>query len=193
MTSVQRILSEKRSLVAPLVLVAIANVILYAVVVFPLSRQVLNAETEAREQHQQLNSARFDLKAAKATVTGKAQADAELQRFYKDVLPADQGVARRVTYTRLAQLAHQANVKLEQGTNGVAREKGSSLTKLTTRYTLTGDYRNIRKFIYAIETAPEFIEIENVGLQSSGEAQQSRGLSMTLDIATYYRSGNGGE
>jgi Tfp pilus assembly protein PilO len=179
--------------VVPLVLVAIANVVLYAVVVFPLSRQVMNAETEARVQHQQLNSARFDLKAAKATVTGKAQADAALQHFYRDVLPADQGVARRITYTRLAQIAHQANVKLEQGTNGVAHEKGSSLAKLTTRYTLTGDYRNVRKFIYVIETAPEFIVIENIGLQSSGEAQQSRGLAMTLDIATYYRSGNGGE
>ena len=162
---------------------------------FPLNRQVLSAEAEATTQHQQLNAARFDLKAAKATVTGKAQADAELRQFYKDVLPADQSTALRITYTRLAELAHQANVKLEHGANAVTHEKGSALSKLTTTYTLSGEYRNVRKFIYAIETAHEFIVIENIGLQSAGDQPQqvNRGLGMTLEIATFFRTGNGGE
>ena len=193
MTSFQRILREKRRVLVPLVLFAIANVALFAVVVFPLQRQVAGAEIEARAQHQQLNAARFDLKNAKATVSGKAQADAALQKFYKDVLPGDQASARRITYTRLAQLARQANVKLEHGTNSVSREKGSSLAKLTTTYTLLGDYRDVRRFIYSLEAAAEFIVLENVALMSSGEQAQSRGLAMTLDIATYFRSGNDGQ
>jgi len=126
-------------------------------------------------------------------VSGKAEADAALQKFYKDVLPGDQASARRITYTRLAQLARQANVKLEHGTNSVSREKGSSLAKLTTTYTLLGDYRDVRRFIYSLEAAAEFIVLENVALMSSGEQAQSRGLAMTLDIATYFRSGNDGQ
>jgi hypothetical protein len=190
----QRVLAEKRGLVIPLVLFAVANVILYIAVVFPLTRQVASAEEEQRLQHQQLNAARFDLKSAKATVTGKAKADADLQQFYKDVLPADQAVARRITYTRLAQLAHQANVKLEHGTNNISKEKGSTLSKLTTTYTLTGEYRDVRRFIYSMETAPEFIILENVGLTSAGGDQAgSRALAMNLVIATYFRSGNVGE
>ncbi len=122
-------------------------------------------------------------------MTGKQQADAALQKFYKEVLPENQSVARRLTYTRLAQLAKQANVKLEHGSNEVKREKGSTLSKLTTTYTLTGDYRDVRRFLYSLETAPEFIVLENVGLSSSGE-QQSRGLAVNLDIATYFRSGD---
>ncbi len=193
MSVLQRVLAEKRHVILPLALFAIANVVLYAVVVFPLNRQVQSAEAEQRVQHQQLNTARFDLKNAKATVLGKTQADANLQKFYKDVLPADQGIARRITYTRLAQLARQANVKLEHGTNGVSQEKGSTLSKLTTTYTLTGDYRDVRRFIYSLETAPEFIILENVGLTSPGEQAPGRGLAMNLDIATYFRSGNGGQ
>jgi Tfp pilus assembly protein PilO len=193
MTDVARIVREKRRVVLPLAFFAIANVVLYAVVVYPLKRQVANAEIEARAQHQHLNAARFDLKNAKATVTGKAQADSALQKFYKDVLPSNQGIARRLTYTRLAQLARQGNVKLEHGTNNVSQEKGSSLSKLTTTYTLTGDYRDVRKFIYSLETAPEFIVLENVGLTSSGEQAQTRGLAMNLEIATYFRSGNDGQ
>ena len=193
MTVVQRVLRDKRRVIVPLVLFVVANVVLFAVVVFPLGRQVTNAENEAYAEHQHLNSARFDLKNAKATVSGKAQADSALQRFYKDVLPSDQGIARRITYTRLTQLAKQANVKLEHGTNTVAHEKGSSLAKLTTTYTLSGDYKDVRRFIYSLETAPEFIVLENVGLTSPGEQAQSRGLSMNLDIATYYRAGNDGQ
>ena len=192
MTSVQRVMAEKRRVLVPLLLFAIANVVLYAVVVFPLGRQVVSAESEARLQHDQLNAARFDLKSAKATVTGKAQADSALQKFYKDVLPSDAASARRITYTRLGQLAQQANVRLEHGTTENAREKGSSLSKVTTTYTLTGDYRDVRRFVYSLETAPEFIVLENVSLTSSGEPQ-ARGLRVSLEIATYYRAGNVGE
>jgi hypothetical protein len=189
MTVLQRTLSEKRRLIVPLVVAIVANVVLYAVVVFPLGHQVVSAEGEARAQHELVNRARLDYLSAKATVTGKQQADVALQKFYKDVLPTDQSLARRLTYTRLAQLAKQANVKLEHGTNTVAREKGSTLSKLSTTYTLTGDYRDVRRFIYSLETAPEFIVLENVVLTSGGD-QQNRGLAMDLDIATYFRSGD---
>ena len=194
MTTLQRVLAEKRSIVFPLLLFVIANVVLYAVVVFPLGHQVASAHAEATHQHEQLYAARLELKTARATVTGKAQADEALQQFYKAVLPGDQGTALRLTYTRLAALAHQANVKLEHGVNAVSREKGSTLAKLTTTYSLSGDYRNVRKFIYAIETAPEFIVIDNIALQSAGDqGQPNRGLGMTLEISTYFRAPNGGE
>lgn len=189
--NVQRVMAEKRHLVIPLVLGIVANALLYALVVFPLGRQVRSAEEGARLQREELHRARLGYQSARATVSGKQQADAALQKFYRDVLPSDQGLARKLTYTRLAQLARQANVQLEHGTNVVSHEKGSDLAKLTTSYTLTGDYRDVRKFIYSLETAPEFIVLENVELVSAtgDQAQQaSRSLAMNLDIATYFRS-----
>jgi Tfp pilus assembly protein PilO len=184
-----RVLSEKRRIVVPLMIAALANVLLYAVVVFPLRRQVASAETEANLQHDLLNRARQDHRAAKATVTGKQQADAALQKFYKDVLPASASAARTLTYARLSQLADQANVRLEQGANTVDHEKGSTLAKSTTSYTLAGDYRDVRRFIYSLETTPEFVVLENVALTSPSEQAGGRGLAMQLEIATYYRSG----
>jgi hypothetical protein len=187
---------DKRRIIVPLVIGVIANLVLYAVVVFPLGRQVISTEQEERAAREQLVQARGDYSSAKATVTGKQQADVALQKFYKDVLPGDLSTARRLTFTRLADLAKQANVKLEHGTNENAHEKGSSLWKLTTRYTLEGDYRDVRKFIYALETAPEFIVLENISLTSAGpdQPQQSnKGVAMNLEIATYYRSGNAAE
>jgi hypothetical protein len=184
-----RVLSEKRRIVVPLAIAVLANVVLYAVVVFPLGRQVASAELEANAQHDLLNRARQDHRAAKATVAGKQQADAALQKFYKEVLPANSSAARTLTYKRLSQLAEEANVRLEQGANSVEHEKGSTLSKSTTTYTLQGDYRNVRRFIYSLETIPEFVVLENVALTSPGEQAAGRGLAMRLEIATYFRSG----
>lgn len=187
-----RVLTEKRRIVVPLVMAVLANVLLYAVVVFPLGRQVASAEAEAKAQRDLLNTARQDHRAARATVTGKQQADAALQQFYKDVLPGSASAARTLTYTRLSQLAEQANVRLEQGANTVEREKDSTLSKSTTTYMLVGDYRDVRRFIYSLETTPEFVVLENVGLTSPGEQAAGRELAMRLEIATYFRSGHVG-
>lgn len=191
--TLSRVLAEKRRIIFPLAIAVLANVLLYAVVVFPLRRQVASAEVEANTQHDLLNRARQDHRAAKANVAGKLQADAALVKFYKDVLPASQSAARTLTYARLAQLAEQSSVRLEQGQSTLEPLKGSSLTKSTTSYTLAGDYRNVRRFIYALETTPEFLVLENVTLTSPGEQAAGRGLAMRLEIATYYRSGYVGE
>jgi Tfp pilus assembly protein PilO len=186
----QRALVDKRRILVPLAVAIIANVVLYAVVVFPLEHQILSTEQEERVAREELVKARQDDNNAKATVTGKQQADVALQKFYKDVLPADQSAALRVTFTRLSELAKAANVKLDHGTNEVVHEKGSALEKLITHYTLTGDYRDVRKFVYSLETASEFVVLENISLSSSSEAQVNKSVSMNLQIATYFRSGN---
>ncbi len=52
-----------------------------------------------------LLTARREHANARATVTGKGQADAELKKFYSDVLPPDLSGARRITYLPLEHLA----------------------------------------------------------------------------------------
>jgi len=186
----QRIVTEKRHLILPLAIGIVVNVVLAVAVVLPLGRQVASREREERAARGQLVKARQDYNSAKATVTGEKQADSALQKFYKEVLPSDQSVAQRLTFTRLADLARQANVKLEHGTNAVTREKGSALSKLTTRYTLTRKYPDVRRFIYSLETASEFMILENIGLTSSSDQQTARAVAMNLEIATYFRTGN---
>jgi len=192
MADLRRMLTEKRGIILPLGVAVLANVLLFVVVLFPLSRQVANAHDEARVQQEQLRTAKEDFERAKRTVSGKDQAGKALQKFYADVLPASASIARGLTFTRLSQLAQASNVKLEHGTNVVSHEKGSSLSKLTTSYTLTGEYPDVRRFIYSLETTPEFIVLENVALTSAA-GQQERGLAMTLNIATYFRGGETGE
>ena len=189
MTPAGRILHEKRGLIWPIAIALILNVALFAAVVYPLSRKVASGEAEARAATDALDSARRDFAAARATVTGKSQANEALERFYADVLPPDLSGTRRITYLRLDQLAKQCDLRLER--EGTQRQsvRGSSLAKFSLTVKLAGEYRDIRRFIHAIETAPEFMVLENVELSQANEA---KGLDVTVQIATYYRTGSNG-
>jgi Tfp pilus assembly protein PilO len=182
---------EKRRLIWPLVLVLIANIAVFAVVVYPLSQKVALGQQEADAATQALTNGRRDYANARATVTGKGQADEELKRFYSDVLPPDLSGARRITFLPIGQLASEANLRLERRTVGTSEIRDSGLSRYTQSARLTGEYRDIRRFIYQLETRPEFIVIENVDL-SQNESEGSRGVTVMLEIATYYRTGGDG-
>lgn len=190
MTTFRRVLAEKRALLVPLLVALLVNVGLYAIVLYPLSKKVAGGEQEAGAATAALNAARRDFAAARATVTGKEQADEELQKFYLDVLPADIRGARRITFLRIEQLAQQSGLRLERETSDPNPQRESRLVKFMYRASLSGEYRSIRRFIHTLETAPEFLVLENVDL-SQGEAED-RALNVEVEIATYYRAGDDG-
>lgn len=191
MTLFRRVVAEKRRFIFPIALGAAVNALLFVLLVFPLGRRAAYAEQQAIQQREVLRRARLEAASARATVQGKQQADASLRKFYEEVLPTNASVARGLTYRRLAQIARDSNVNLQRGTNQVTHEKGSNLEKLTTTYVLSGDYRDVRRFIYALETAPEFMILENIALSAPTD-EPERGLTVRLDVATYYRAANAG-
>ena len=99
--------------------------------------------------------------------------------------------AQRVTYLRLAQLAQAANVQLERGANGIktAEEQLAGRSSSTT-YRAVGRLRDVRQFIYSLETAPEFIVLEDVSLASGG-VDAGETLSVQIDVSTYFRADDG--
>jgi hypothetical protein len=153
--------------------------------VYPLSLKVANGERDAKAAAGARAAARADYEAARATVTGKESADQELKKFYGAVLPPDQSAARRIVIGKVEALASAANVRITNQSLDDKPERGSDLGKLTATIVLTGEYRSIRRFIYEIETAPEFLILENVALQQGHQREQ--GLNVTMKIATYFR------
>jgi Tfp pilus assembly protein PilO len=190
MVPVRRILAEKRHLVLPVAIALAANVLLFAVAVYPLSRRVAAAEQRAGAATRGLRIAQLRAAQARETVNGKARADHELQQFYKDVLPVDLAGARRITYLRLAQLAEQSNLRYERRTVAAERERDSPLTKLHMTMVLEGEYEDVRRFIYRLETSPEFVVIEDVSLAQGQE--KGGALVLTLDVSTYFRNAGDG-
>ena len=53
---------------------------------------------------------------------------------------------------------------------------------------LQGDYESVRRFVYALETAPQFVIIDDMTLVQ-GEA--GKPLTLTLALSTYFRVPHG--
>ncbi len=184
MTPARRVFAEKRRLILPLAVALLVNIGLYALVVYPLDKKVAGGEAEADAAATALNAGRRDYAAARATVAGKTQADAELEKFYSEVLPPDLPGARRITFLRLEQLAQKCSLRLQRETSEPKPVRDSQLVRFGYTASLSGEYRNIRRFIHELEVAPEFLVLENVELSQSDA--ENRGLNVNVQIATYY-------
>lgn len=197
---VKRIIAEKRAVLWPLAIALVANIVAYAFVVRPLAiRSTGSADRAAAAQAARRDAEREEAR-ARALVTGKAKADEELASFYNTVLPADQAAARRMTYLPLVALARKTNVTFQsQSFSPEDRSKdtrdaqtgapASGLSRLGIHLMLQGDYRNIREFIYQLETAPEFVIIDSVTLT---EGQANEPEHVLLELSTYYKQANSG-
>lgn len=178
----RRILFEKRRAIVPLAVLAGVNLVLYATAIYPLNLQVENASQRARASAMRADQARETLGAARAALDSKARAAKELERFYREVLPVDLAGARRATYGRVAQLADELNLRYERRVSAPEDVRDSALVRLVTTMVLVGNYADIRRLIYRLETAPEFLVIDDVTLEQGEE------LGLTLSISTYYRA-----
>jgi hypothetical protein len=69
--------------------------------------------------------------------------------------------------------------------------RDSDLGKLTHTAVLTGEYRDVRRFIHQLETSPEFLVLERVEL-TQNENESSRGITVNVQVATYFRAGTDG-
>ena len=182
----KRVLAEKRSIVFPLVIALLVNIFAYLAVVAPLSRQSADAGTHAQSAAAALKAADADYTSAKELLAGKARAEEELATFYQKVVPASLAEARRLTYARLPTLARKANVRYDAGTFEIERDpKNVRLGRLHIRLVLQGDYESLRRFIFDVETSPEFVIIDDVTLAQPDAAMP---LTLTLELSTYFRA-----
>ena len=181
----RRAVAEHRRLVVGLAVALVANILVYALVVSPLGQRVANIEQRNQAAAQSLAQARTEHAQANGTLTGKARASTELATFYRDVLPQDLAGARRLTYLRLARLARESNLEYERSQYAPETDDDSTLTRLQIQMVLSGTYAEMRDFIYQLETAPEFVVIDNIQLAEGSNANGS--LMVTLDLSTYFR------
>jgi hypothetical protein len=183
----RRILDEKRSTVVPLAIALAANILAYGLIVYPLSVKSAGAADRAAAAAAARQAAEREEAQARALVTGKSQADEELNAFYGKVLPASQTAARRMTYASLPALAQKTNVRYEERRLNVEEvrsdDPNARLGHLVIRMVLQGQYENIRNFIYQLESAPEFVIIDDVTLVESRDDAQT----LTIVLSTYFR------
>ncbi|MCC7180595.1 MAG: hypothetical protein IT177_19605 [Acidobacteria bacterium] len=181
-----RVVGDYRLWIVTLGVALVANLGVLLFVVLPLSASTDAGARRATEAIEDRAAAEAELRAAEQTRDGQSQAARDLERFYGEVLPADVATARRLTHLRLSQMAREHDVAFQRSSAAPEELDDSSLERLRVSYSLSGDYEDIRAFIYEIETAPDFLVIDNVFL-AEGNTDQAA-LTLSLDLSTYYRA-----
>jgi hypothetical protein len=186
----KRILNEKRALLVPLILGLIGNIAAYALWVYPLSVKSAGAADRAAAAARSLQLADRELAAARELVTGKSRADQELTTFFEKVLAPSLPAARDLTYATLPSLAKKSNVRLLDRRFEVGKtEKNARLGLLKVHTAWQCDYESFRQFIYALESAPPFVIIDDVSLAQN---DPTKPLMLIIELSTYYRLGANG-
>jgi type II secretion system (T2SS) protein M len=191
MTLWRRILSEKRSLIVPLAAALLIDIGVYAFIVYPLGVRSAGAAARAANAAASLKAAEADYASARALVSGTTRADQELQTFYSTVLPADFSSARRLTYTTLPNLARKAGIRILDRRSEVDENsiKQTGLGRLVVKVALQGEYESFRQFLFNLESASEFVIIDDVAME---QTEAAKPLSFVLGLSTYYRPGTNG-
>jgi hypothetical protein len=185
-----RIIADRRLLVSVLALLAIVNVIGLALVLGPIRSRVQTLTLRATTASLSVTTATRELNEARQTTAGSVQAVTDLQRFYTEVLPADQPTARQVTLVRLAQLMREADLTYDHRSFSQEKpEKDAVLTRATLKMSVYGTYRNLRQFLYKLETGPDFIVVREVGVAQADDPQEP--LEAALVLSTYFKANDG--
>jgi Tfp pilus assembly protein PilO len=180
-----RVGREHRRWLMPLAVIVVINIGVLVGLVLPLRQSVQSGGARAQTATAALQAARTEFAAAEATRDGQAEATRDLDRFYREVLPADVSQAQRSLHLKLTQLASAHDVTFARRASNPEVDRLSDLERLRVSYGLSGDWDDIRQFLYAIETGADFVIIDNVVLAEGSDS--STPLSLTLELSTYYR------
>lgn len=182
----KRVFNDKRRLIIPVLSGLALNIVLSALVVYPLSVRARSTAQRQDAAAQELLVAEREDASARGIVQGRDRTDSALQAFYKDVLPGSLASARDITYLRLAALADQHSIRLNRRSTDTDSNRQGSLARLRITMALEGNYENIREFIYQLESGSDFLVIDSVALAQ--DAQVGSPLTLTLGLSTYYRA-----
>jgi hypothetical protein len=184
-TLARRVFAENRKPIIWLAAGLAVNVLVYAFGVYPLSQRVANVSQRNDTAAQALAAARLENEQASGALTGKDEAMTKLAKFYTEVLPPTLASARQLTHLRLAQMARMHNLRYGRASSEPVLGKESKLTQLKVDLSLGGSYAGVRAFLHDLETAPQFVVIDNVVLAESDSDDR---VELTLALSTYYRS-----
>jgi Tfp pilus assembly protein PilO len=183
----RRILQEHGRLSVGLLVALVLNLLAYLFVAYPLANRVTNITVREQTAETALVAAQQLYGEVSELMTGRTRAETELATFYGEVLPPDLTGARRLTHLRLAEMATAVGLQYVRATAEPITVTGSALTRLQIGLTLSGSYEGVRAFVYELDSADEFVVIDNVSLAQG--ANRTGTLVVTMALSTYYQNG----
>ena len=185
-TLVRRVLQEHRAWIWPLAVLLALNLLALLLGILPMSRAVAASDTRASAASADAVAAASELAAATSARDGRDTATRELGIFHRDVLPEGVAEARRLLQLKIAQLARANDVTFARSIATPESIRGSQLARLQANIELVGRYRDVRQFLYELETSKDFVIVDSIVLSEGEDAAAP--LNLTLAISTYFQA-----
>ena len=179
---VRRVLHEHRRWIWPLGVLLGVNALAVVLGVLPMSRAVASAEQRAAAATADARVAASELADASAARGGRDTATRELASFRTE--PKSVGDARRLLQLKVAQLARTHDITFARSIATPEGIRGSQLGRLQATIELVGRYRDVRQFLYELETSTDFVIVDSIVLSEGEDA--SSPLDLTLSLSTYF-------
>jgi Tfp pilus assembly protein PilO len=190
MVPTARILADRRLVVTALALLGVLNLVGLGLVIGPMRSRVQGLTQRATVASLAASAAARDLTEARQTSEGSVTAVRDLQRFYTQVLPGTQPAARQITFVRLAQLARESNLSYDhRAFDQEVPDRDGVLTRATLTMSVFGSYRDLRQFLYALETSEDFVVIRDVRVVQKEDPTEP--LEAALTLSTYFKATDG--
>ena len=186
----RRVLIEKKFSIVSVVAVLAIDVVLQLFVLYPWTVRSQTYERERLDVIEKQEAVRRESEAIHKMVQAKTDAEAELDRFYRDVLPQGLAGARVESFSRLTSLAALHGLTMERRSSSPMVVERSPLRRLDISMLLQGEYHDLRRFIYALEVGKEFLVIEEIVLRRDETVRD--GEVLDLGLSTYYLSEGAG-
>ena len=185
-----RVLIEKKFSIVSVVAVLAIDVVLQLFVLYPWTVRSQTYERERLDVIEKQEAVRRESEAIHKMVQAKTDAEAELDRFYRDVLPQGLAGARVESFSRLTSLAALHGLTMERRSSSPMVVERSPLRRLDISMLLQGEYHDLRRFIYDLEVGKEFLVIEEIVLRRDETVRD--GEVLDLGLSTYYLSEGAG-
>lgn len=139
------------------------------------AKQGVNRLTlELRQQQQRI------AEGGGADVAGLA---VELQNFYQQV-PQPEGLGDFIG--QLYQLATDAGIDIDQVSYAIKALEELPLFAYQLSFSVSGDYRELKKFIHLLENSPSLIIVDQITLDSAGQ-KNTGSVRLQIQIQTFFR------
>ncbi len=185
--SIQRIWREKRFAIIVLIGMGVVDAGLLVLGVLPLNRRLGSSGEEIELALRERVEQERNLEESKKRNLFAKNAREDLDVFYETLLPSNVKVARAALYRGISNHASSERLVLERRL--IQREEGESdlspLSRLEATIRLSGLYSEIRRFIDKLETADDFIVIDNLTLGSRAGIDENT-LVLTMRLSTYF-------
>lgn len=145
--------------------------------VIRLEEQLVRNQAEARLVRQQGANA-----ATPENILARGRQD--LQSF-REAIPNKESFSELIG--DISVLANRAGLEIDQITYDPEEKPEERLLVYSLSFTVSGSYRQLKKFIHSLEHSPRLIVIQELSLSGSSEKQQES-VRMQIRLSTYFTS-----